>query len=137
MSRTSSEVEESRLTLCMLASGSKGNAVHVSDGKTSILIDAGLSGREIERRLLSKKLRPEDLDAIVISHEHSDHVQGAGVLSRRYGLPVYINELTLKAAKPHIGPLHETVHFRREHEFFQRSYDNAVGILDDLRWFGP
>lgn len=86
------------LAVCMLASGSKGNAVYLSDGVTSLLIDAGLSGIEIQRRLASKGLRPEDLDAILVSHEHADHVQGVGVLSRRFHLPVYINQGTLDAA---------------------------------------
>jgi len=74
------------LAVCILASGSKGNAIFVSDGSTSILIDAGLSGIEIERRLVSRGLCPEDLDAILVSHEHTDHVQGVGVLSRRFDL---------------------------------------------------
>ena len=78
----------------MLASGSKGNATYISDGDTSILIDAGLSGVELQRRLVSKNLAPEHLDAIIVTYEHSDHIQGVGVLSRRYKLPVYINQKT-------------------------------------------
>lgn len=93
----------------MLASGSKGNAIYVSDGSTSILVDAGLSGISIERRLKSKGLRPEDLNAILLTHEHSDHVYGAGVLSRRYGLPVYINPGTMESASPQLGHI-DTVH---------------------------
>ena len=99
-------------SVCVLASGSKGNAIYVSDGTTSILIDAGLSAIEIERRLLSRNLHPESLDAIVVSHEHSDHIQGAGPLSRRYQLPLYINEPTLAAAKAQLGNIQETVKFR-------------------------
>jgi phosphoribosyl 1,2-cyclic phosphodiesterase len=95
------------LTVCMLASGSKGNAIYVSDGATSILIDAGLSGIEIERRLLSKGLSPGDLDAILVSHEHADHIQGVGVLSRRFRLPVYINRKTQQAAATHLGNVYE------------------------------
>jgi phosphoribosyl 1,2-cyclic phosphodiesterase len=95
------------LTVCMLASGSKGNAIYVSDGATSILIDAGLSGIEIERRLLSKGLSPGDLDAILVSHEHADHIQGVGVLSRRFRLPVYINRKTQQAAATQLGNVYE------------------------------
>jgi phosphoribosyl 1,2-cyclic phosphodiesterase len=91
------------LELCMLASGSKGNAIYVSGGSTSILIDAGLSGIEIERRLQSKGLYPEDLDAILVSHEHTDHIQGVGVLSRRFNLPVYMSSKTEKAAISQLG----------------------------------
>jgi len=89
--------------ICVLASGSRGNAVYVSGGSTSILIDAGLSGIEIERRLNSKGLYPEDLDAILVSHEHTDHIQGVGVLSRRFNLPVYMSSKTEKAAVSKLG----------------------------------
>ena len=91
------------LEICILASGSKGNAIYVSGGSTSILIDAGLSGIEIERRLNSKGLHPEDLDAILVSHEHTDHIQGVGVLSRRFNLPVYMNSKTENAALSQLG----------------------------------
>ena len=86
------------LRVCILASGSKGNAVFVSSGAAAILIDAGLSGVEIERRLKSRGLDPKNLDAILVSHEHSDHIQGVGVLSRRHKLPVYISTKTQRAA---------------------------------------
>lgn len=95
--------------LCVLASGSRGNAVYVSDGHHAVLFDAGLSGREIERRLRSRGLQPDSLRAIVVSHEHSDHVQGVGVLSRRWQLPVYISRKT--AAGTAVGRLHRCVHF--------------------------
>lgn len=85
-------------SLCMLASGSRGNAIYISNGTTAVLIDAGLSGVEIERRLKSRGLCPEDLDALIVSHEHADHLQGVGVLSRKYKLPVYMNADTQKAA---------------------------------------
>lgn len=99
------------LSVCMLASGSKGNAIYISDGLTSILVDAGLSGIEIERRLQSKGLCPEDLDAIIVSHEHNDHIQGVGILSRRFDLPVYINRKTIKAASSYIGNVQNIVNF--------------------------
>ena len=105
------------INVCILASGSKGNAIYVSDGKTSVLVDAGLSAVEIERRFHSRNLDPESLDAIVVSHEHSDHIRGAGVLSRRYKLPVYINELTLTASKTQLGAVYETINFRRGVKF--------------------
>jgi phosphoribosyl 1,2-cyclic phosphodiesterase len=97
--------------ICVLASGSKGNAIYVSDGTTAILIDAGLSAVEIERRLHSRNLHPRNLDAVVVSHEHTDHIQGAGVLSRRYQLPVFINESTLAAAEAQLGSVYATVKF--------------------------
>ena len=91
------------LSICILASGSRGNAIYVSGGSTSILIDAGLSGIEIERRLNSKGLHPENLDAILVSHEHTDHIKGVGVLSRRFNLPVFISSKTEKAAISQLG----------------------------------
>lgn len=94
------------LAVCTLASGSKGNATYISDGQTSILVDAGLSGVEIERRLSARGLAPESLDAIIVSHEHADHIKGAGILSRRYNLPVYISQKTAQAS-PQLGRLHE------------------------------
>ena len=100
----------SGISLCMLASGSKGNSIYVSDGRTAILVDAGLSGIEIERRLKSRDLSPESLNAIVVSHEHEDHIRGVGVLSRRYGLPVYINAKTA-AASSQLSNLKKTVSF--------------------------
>ncbi len=99
------------LGVCILASGSKGNAVFISSGDTSLLIDAGLSGIEIERRLKSRGLDPKNLDAILVSHEHSDHIQGVGVLSRRYKLPVYINSKTRKAAVSQLGNLYDSKNF--------------------------
>jgi len=92
--------------VCVLASGSKGNAVYISDGATAVLVDAGLSGIEIQRRMRSRGLVPEDLDAIIVSHEHTDHIQGVGVLSRRYRLPVYINRKTRKAAESQLGTVY-------------------------------
>jgi phosphoribosyl 1,2-cyclic phosphodiesterase len=98
------------LSFCLLASGSKGNAIYVSDGETALLFDAGLSGVDIERRMRSRGLDPKDLDAIVVSHEHHDHIQGVGVLSRRFDLPVYISRETEKAAY-RLGNLKKTRHF--------------------------
>jgi len=95
------------LGVCVLASGSKGNAIFISSGDTSLLIDAGLSGIEIERRLRSRGLDPKDLNAIIVSHEHSDHIQGVGILSRRYKLPVYISSKTREAAVSQLGNLHD------------------------------
>ena len=88
------------LKVCLLASGSKGNCICVSDGETTVLVDAGLSGREIQRRLQQQGVRPADLAGIVVSHEHADHIQGVGVLARRFDLPVYVNRRTFGAGTP-------------------------------------
>src|SRR3989339_2267880 len=88
------------MRFCVLGGGSKGNATFVESGQTRLLIDAGFSGKEIERRLLSIDVEPETLSGILITHEHGDHVKGAAILSRRFRLPVFINEATLAAAGP-------------------------------------
>ena len=95
------------LSVCVLASGSKGNAIYISDGRTALLFDAGLSGIEIQRRLEAAGLSAADLDGIVVSHEHSDHVRGVGVLSRRFALPVYVSNATAEAAAPQLGTVSE------------------------------
>ncbi len=91
------------LKLCMLASGSKGNAIYVSNGKTSILIDAGLPGVEIERRMMSRGISMSEIKAVVVSHEHSDHIRGVGVLARKHGWPVFISAKTKQAASDQLG----------------------------------
>ena len=99
------------ISLCMLASGSKGNCIHVSAGNKALLVDAGLSGREIERRMRQRDLSPDHLQAIVVTHEHTDHIRGVGVLARRYGLPVYISGETECAGRPILGKLPRSCHF--------------------------
>lgn len=77
--------------VCLLASGSKGNSLFVESDGTRVLIDAGLSAREIVRRLAAINVEPADLDGLFISHEHMDHVRGVGVLARKYRLPVHVS----------------------------------------------
>src|SRR6056297_866977 len=79
------------VSICMLGSGSKGNAIYISSGQTNILVDAGFSGVEIERRFKARGLRPDQINAIIVSHEHHDHLTGVGVLARKYNLPVYMS----------------------------------------------
>ncbi len=100
-----------KLAVCILASGSRGNAIYVSDGITAILIDAGLSGIEIERRLHSRGLSARSLSAIVVTHEHADHISGVGVLSRRWQLPVYQSDPTKKAGASATGRLCQSIAF--------------------------
>lgn len=78
----------------VLASGSKGNCSLLTSGSTRILVDAGLSCRELFRRLRQLEEDPATLDAIVITHEHSDHIQGMATTARRLGIPVYLSEAT-------------------------------------------
>jgi phosphoribosyl 1,2-cyclic phosphodiesterase len=95
----------------MLASGSQGNSIYISDGDTSLLIDAGLSGVEIERRMKARHLDISALSAIIVSHEHTDHIRGVGILARRYHLPVYISSGTHDLAAAQLGALKQIVNF--------------------------
>ncbi|MGA9585884.1 MAG: MBL fold metallo-hydrolase [Terracidiphilus sp.] len=81
----------------VLASGSKGNCTVVTGGNTRILVDAGLSCRELFRRMRLVDEDPTTLDAIIITHEHSDHVAGVAVTARKLGIPVYFTEGTYRA----------------------------------------
>jgi phosphoribosyl 1,2-cyclic phosphodiesterase len=81
----------------VLASGSKGNSAVVSGGRTRILVDAGLSCRELHRRMRLAGEDPQTLDAIVITHEHQDHINGLAVTARKLGIPVYFTEATHRA----------------------------------------
>jgi len=74
-----------------------------------VLIDAGLSGRETERRLGLLGVSARNLDALIITHEHSDHIKGAGPLARRFDLPLYINRKTLKRGQRTMGNLPKPV----------------------------
>lgn len=86
------------MRFCVLGSGSKGNATYVEAGGVAILIDAGFSGVEIERRLAGLGLAVESLAAILVSHEHGDHIRGVQALARRYRLPVLVSRATRAAA---------------------------------------
>ncbi|WP_020676285.1 MBL fold metallo-hydrolase [Geopsychrobacter electrodiphilus] len=78
------------MRVCLLASGSRGNATLIESDGCHLLIDAGLSAREIDRRLREIGLSADDLDALLVTHEHHDHVSGIGPLARRHKIPVYI-----------------------------------------------
>ena len=92
-----------RIGVQTLASGSSGNSILLSSEEVNILIDAGLSCRELTRRLKSVGLAPGDITAVVVTHEHHDHIQGIGVLSRRHRVPIYMNAATLEAAHAYVG----------------------------------
>ena len=83
--------------MTVLASGSKGNSTLVSSSRTRILVDAGLSCRELLKRLQMAEEDPSRIDALLITHEHQDHVQGVAVLARKLGVPVYFTSATHRA----------------------------------------
>ncbi|WP_417914803.1 MBL fold metallo-hydrolase [Candidatus Electronema sp. JM] len=99
------------MKFCILGSGSKGNCTLVESGATSVLLDAGFSGKEIKRRLGLIGRSVEDITAILLTHEHGDHISGAGVLSRQARLPIYANSGTHRAAEAKLGSLHQRTEF--------------------------
>lgn len=99
------------LRVCVLGSGSKGNCTYIESPAVRFLIDAGLSAREIERRLRQIERSPETLDGVLISHEHSDHIQGVGALARRYRLPIHANRATWQRAQHVVGVVNELHEF--------------------------
>jgi len=106
----------------VLASGSKGNSVLVCSSKTRVLIDAGLSGKELARRLGKSPIEASELDAVVVSHEHQDHVRGVGVISRRFDLPIFLTRGTLDNMPSQVGQLPSV-------QIFQSGVSFSIGDL--------
>lgn len=94
-----------------LASGSSGNAIYVGSDTTHILVDAGISGKKIEKGLNQIGISCKELDAILVTHEHRDHTSGLGVLSRKYGIPIYATDGTIKGLyeNPAIGEIDKSL----------------------------
>ena len=85
------------MELCSIASGSSGNCICVGTDSSHVLVDAGISGKRIENGLNSIGLKTCEMEGILVTHEHMDHIAGLGVLARRYGLPIYGTKGTLDA----------------------------------------
>ena len=129
------------MRVCLLASGSRGNAALIEADGCRLLIDAGLSAREIDRRLATLELEGSDLNAIIVSHEHHDHTCGIGPLARRYQLPVYIDTQTVNQL-PKLGKIADLRYFKAGEklslqnltiETFSTAHDavNPVGFVID------
>lgn len=129
------------MRVCLLASGSKGNAIYIESGQSRILVDAGLSARELNSRLGGIGVDGGQLDALLVSHEHSDHCRGLGPMCRRFDLPVFIHPDT-HAALPKVGRISDlrmfeagdTLEFRNLRiETFSVTHDAAapVGFVID------
>ena len=85
--------------MCSIASGSSGNCIYAGSDTAHILIDDGISGKRTVEGLNLLGIKPEELDAIFVTHEHSDHIGGLGILSKRYGIPIYATPGTIKGMK--------------------------------------
>ena len=93
------------MKISVLGSGSSGNSIYFETSDNRFLIDAGFSGKSIENRLKKINVDPETLTSIIVTHEHFDHIQGVGVLSRKYNLPIYITQKSYNVAKKKMGQL--------------------------------
>ncbi|MHB0883226.1 MBL fold metallo-hydrolase [Paenibacillus sp. SEL1] len=93
------------ISFTVLSSGSTGNATVVRNEDTTLLIDAGLSAKRIDELLKERDLSGEELDGILVTHEHSDHVKGLGAMARKYNLPIYANEKTWFAISNAVGQI--------------------------------
>lgn len=94
-----------KLKFCSLYSGSSGNCQYIKTENATIIVDAGLSGKRIQQEIVNIGEDPKKIDAIFITHEHVDHIQGAGIMSRRLDIPIYANEKTWEAMSPCIGEI--------------------------------
>ena len=109
---------------CSLFSGSSGNAIFLRTERTKLLIDAGLSGQRIIQALLSIGEDPSELSAVLVSHEHSDHAKGVGIISRRFDLPVYANENTWQSMHGSLGKIG-----LKNHMHFNTGTDFEIGDI--------
>lgn len=85
------------MRLCSIASGSSGNCIYVGSEATHLLVDVGISGKRTENGLNTLGITGRDLDGILITHEHVDHISGLGVIARKYGIPIYATPGTIAA----------------------------------------
>lgn len=94
-----------RLEFCTIASGSSGNCTYIGSDHTKILVDAGISGKKITEGLAELHLTGNDIDALFITHEHVDHIKGAGILSRRFDIPIFATADTWAAMEDSLGKI--------------------------------
>ncbi|WEK56424.1 MAG: MBL fold metallo-hydrolase [Candidatus Cohnella colombiensis] len=99
------------LRFTVLASGSTGNATVIQSDEATVLVDVGLSGKKIDELMKGRGVSGQDLDAILVTHEHSDHIKGLGAFARKHSLPVYANEKTWAAMQRLIGDIPDAQRF--------------------------
>lgn len=87
------------MRLCSIASGSSGNCIYVGSDATHLLVDVGISGKRAESGLNYLGLSGRDIDGILVTHEHADHISGLGVMARKYGIPIYATKGTIAAIR--------------------------------------
>jgi metal-dependent hydrolase (beta-lactamase superfamily II) len=118
------------MRLVPLASGSSGNSFLVQNNGSAILVDAGLTAKQLVLRMESVGFDPSLLSAIIVSHGHSDHVKGAGVLSRKLKLPVWMNQGTLEETRGSLGKIHELRMFETGRIFEASAYLSGPSVWE-------
>ena len=123
------------MRMTVLASGSKGNSTLVCSSRTRILVDAGLSCRELLKRMQMANEDPAAIDALLITHEHQDHVQGVAVLARKLGVPVYFTQATHRAwmrwMMPHKRMTYAAWLAQRQQDLAQRQAEDAGVVAEE------
>ncbi|MGM0568719.1 MAG: MBL fold metallo-hydrolase [Elusimicrobiota bacterium] len=112
MFQSESPLKNGRLKIIPLQSSSKGNSIYVESGKTAILFDAGISASKITKRLSRRGINPAKIKALFLSHEHSDHIIGAGPVHRKYGFPLYATRAAYRASEKKLKSI-DRIHFIR------------------------
>ena len=115
------------MIFCPLYSGSGGNALFVQYGSTRLLIDAGKSGKMIDEALDMIGVDPDTINAILVTHQHTDHICGAGVMCRKHRIPVYATEGTWAAMEDKLGKVPEGL--RRTFDTFSDFYLGDIGVV--------
>ena len=112
------------INFCSFFSGSSGNCIFITNQHTKILVDAGVSGKTIEESLDNVGYNVNEIDAILVTHEHTDHVRGVGILSRKHNIPVYANKKTWDAMRGSIGEVKE-----ENIKYFNTNKDFEIGKI--------
>ena len=113
------------LNFCSLYSGSSGNSLLVETENTKLLVDAGVSAKKIENALQNINIEPSSIDGILVTHEHIEHVQGLGTISKKFDLPVFVNQETLDAMPKQRDKISE-----KNLKTFKVSEKFSIGDLD-------
>lgn len=118
-------MSESSFLVSLLASGSTGNATYIETPTRKILVDCGLTGKAIAAQMEKIGRNIADVDTILVTHEHSDHIKGIGVLARKYGMDIYANAKTWQAMAPKIGNVKE-----EQKHLFETGVTKTFGDID-------
>ena len=123
------------MRLCSVASGSSGNCIYAGTDTTHLLVDVGISGKRTEAGLNELGVSMRDIDGILVTHEHSDHIAGLGVLARKYGTPIYATNGTIRAIQntPSVGKIPDELFHAAEPVAYRIQHGKKrIAIVTDL-----